>query len=184
MRKAQFSAGTIIFSQGDTSKEIYILNKGIIEVMAEGNVVARITQRGTFFGEMAAILREERNATLRAQTDCDCIILYEQYINAIIKSAPEIGFSLVRILARRLKLTTTRLAKVLGEGSAQATLKNPYQLMIAIGMLSKENLTKAITAMRNEDNTKPLLDYLKRLSDIEEEDMNRVFSLFKKYQKS
>ncbi|BBM88505.1 hypothetical protein COTS27_00185 [Spirochaetota bacterium] len=182
MQKVQFPAGSILFSQGETSREIYILNKGIIEVLTGNNIVAQISQRGVFFGEMAAILKEARNATLRAQTDCDCIVLYEKYMDTIIRTTPEIGLSLVRILAQRLKKTTNKLSAMLERDSnAINRFKNPYQVMLALEMISTEHFERAVTAMRGEHASRPFIYYLKQAAQVDKADIMTVINLFKKY---
>lgn len=74
-----FDAGEIVFRQGDEGDSAYFIRSGNLDVIqrqADGTevVVARLA-RGQYFGEMALIKGEPRNATIRCVTRAEVAIL-------------------------------------------------------------------------------------------------------------
>jgi len=73
-----FDAGTDIVRQGDMGESMYVLNRGQVDILVNGNRVAGLAD-GSIFGEMAAICRSNiaarRTATVRATTVCDCRVI-------------------------------------------------------------------------------------------------------------
>jgi len=101
-----YKKGAILFNQGENSKEMYILNFGRLEVIVDNQKIAIIDKRGVFLGEMASILGEPRNATVRVAEESSLIVIPADIVNEVILSKPQIGVSLIKILANRLKETT------------------------------------------------------------------------------
>ncbi len=188
MGRKTFSAGTLIFSEGDAGKEIYILNKGLIEVSSGGSVVAEISQRGVFFGEMAFILDEPRNATLRALTDCNCLVIYHHYIEAVIKTTPEIGFKLVKILARRLKFTTdsfSNIKKKMDSAAMGNAPAKPLAMLLSLGIISKEKLAEAQKSREIDGAKHSILFYLNAvISSEQQQDIVMFLRLYGKYKQT
>lgn len=62
--------GTYICEQGDTGKEMFILESGTIDVLVNDKRVATFSERGTTIGELALFLGEKRSASLKAASPC------------------------------------------------------------------------------------------------------------------
>lgn len=60
------SPNSVICNEGEEGNEMYILNKGRIGVLIQGNQVAEIDKPGAVIGEIALLLGETRTATLKA----------------------------------------------------------------------------------------------------------------------
>ncbi len=74
MEEEKVTAGTTIIQQGDVGDKFYVLGQGTVEIeiaVAEGGsrAVARL-ETGAFFGEVALLRDQPRNATVVAETDC------------------------------------------------------------------------------------------------------------------
>ena len=64
-----FSAGEVIFLQGERGDVIYGIISGEVEILVDGKVVETI-QKGDIFGEGALLhLDHQRDSTARAKTD-------------------------------------------------------------------------------------------------------------------
>ncbi len=69
-QEASFEAGTTILKQGVKSKSVYIIIDGAVEVSADDAHVKILSEPGTVFGELAALLDEPRIANVIATQDC------------------------------------------------------------------------------------------------------------------
>ncbi len=184
MQKRHYKKGTIIFSQNENSNEIYILNQGILEVIIDNKMVAKISQRGVFFGEMAYVLNSKRNATIRTATDCNCIIIYSNYVDAVIRANPEIGINLMKSLAKRLKNTTRSLIDNLEQNEEKPNSNNlVYNLLVTLKMIDQEKIKKAIAMYQEDNQQRSITKYLSQVSGKEENDFTTILNLYEKYKK-
>jgi len=113
-RYSFYKAGTRVFSQGDTSTDIYILKKGAVTVCVDDQIVGLINTPDTFIGEMAYFLGIPRTATIEAVEDSEFIVIPAEDLYENVLKNPHIGIELIKILSRRLANTTkyaTRLEK-------------------------------------------------------------------------
>ncbi len=108
----KYSAGDVVFREGDHSVETYLLLQGETEVLKGDDVVATISETGTFIGEMGTLRQEPRTATIRAKTDCVFVVISPIDFEKIIAAQPNIAFKLCKLLALRLQSTTNELMKL------------------------------------------------------------------------
>ena len=101
-----FKAGTRIFNQGDSGADIYILKKGAVTVIVDGQLMGLINTPDTIIGEMAYFLGLKRTASIEAVEDSEFFIIPGEYLYESVLKNPEIGFELMKILAERLANTT------------------------------------------------------------------------------
>ncbi|MEW6202855.1 MAG: cyclic nucleotide-binding domain-containing protein [bacterium] len=119
--------GEYLCMQGEQSNDIYVLRSGKLQVLvvdkeglvtpdeaeAQGMLVGEIDRPNSFIGEIGAILKETRSASLRAVEPSQIMMIdirgrgFEQNILA----NPKLGFSLARSIASRLALTSNSLTK-------------------------------------------------------------------------
>jgi CRP/FNR family transcriptional regulator, cyclic AMP receptor protein len=94
-----FKAGDVIFKQGDTGQELFIIKSGKVEIRI-GNHVLDTLSPGNIFGEMALIDSAPRNATAVAITDATLIgVSQKQFV----LSTSNLAFSIMRDMSRRLR---------------------------------------------------------------------------------
>jgi CRP-like cAMP-binding protein len=105
----QYDADTLIFEEGDTSTELYVLIEGEIEVIIKGSVVAVISEPGSYFGEMAILRNEPRSASLHTTKPCRFYVVPGKCFPVILKNNPEVGLKIAGLLAERLAKTTLNL---------------------------------------------------------------------------
>lgn len=117
-RPRRFSAGQVIFEEGELGDSLYVIGAGEVEVVrrdaaGELKVIAVLTPP-QFFGEMSLIDKEYRSATVRARTDAELLHLTAENLTAFRKQHRD-GFTFVviniaRVLSARLREANTRLA--------------------------------------------------------------------------
>jgi MFS superfamily sulfate permease-like transporter len=111
LQQQHFSAGTVIFCQGDVGDAMYLLAKGAADVVIDipGGRQKRVQTLfpGVLFGEMALMDGEARAASIVAIEDMDCLVLHCNDFNQLKSGHPQIAlkiFSRLGVLfARRLR---------------------------------------------------------------------------------
>lgn len=89
--KQHFEAGEIIFYQGDVGDKVYIIKEGECEVLQEqDNVLSPVATLGAgdYFGEMAVLSDVSRNATVRARTGMDVLIVSKSDFDLLKSGVP------------------------------------------------------------------------------------------------
>jgi signal transduction histidine kinase len=94
-----FGVGDVIFKQGDTGQELFIIKSGKIEIRI-GNHVLDTLSPGNIFGEMALIDSAPRNATAVAITDATLIAVSQKQF---VLSTSNLAFSIMRDMSQRLR---------------------------------------------------------------------------------
>jgi len=113
VRTAPFSAGEVVTRQGATAHWLYILTKGETEVRVassdgEERKVAEL-KAPSFFGEMALMTGEPREATVNAKSDIECLRVDKDDFKGLLARRPEIAQEMSTILAqRRVELMAVR----------------------------------------------------------------------------
>ena len=74
MKKRHFAAGETIIREGEPGEEFFLISDGEVEVIRADHEVARLGP-GNFFGEVALISGEPRNATIVAESGVDAYAL-------------------------------------------------------------------------------------------------------------
>jgi len=100
-----FLKGAILFRDGDSSKEMYVIHSGKVKITKQiGNTETTIAMLGSgeFFGEMATLLDKPRSATAEVAEDSLLIVLGPQTFEAMISSNTEIALKIIKKLASRL----------------------------------------------------------------------------------
>jgi glucose-6-phosphate 1-dehydrogenase len=102
------AAGETIITKGETGREMYLLCRGEAEVQGDkGSVILR---DGDFFGEIALLLSQPRNATVRAKTLCDLFVLDKAEFNRILRENPLFADRVRDIAQKRFKVNISEEA--------------------------------------------------------------------------
>jgi CRP/FNR family cyclic AMP-dependent transcriptional regulator len=85
----KYSAGDIIFHEGDSGKAVYVVLQGSVKIIKESNLESKtlsVLGPGSHFGELALIGRTSRFATAVAEKDSLLLIMYKSYFDDLIRS--------------------------------------------------------------------------------------------------
>jgi SulP family sulfate permease len=115
--RTNFSAGTKIFSRGDTGDELFFVRKGLVCFMQpiSENHARRLSTcgRGAFFGEMAFLDSDARSADAVALTDVELFMLSRKTFDAFSeehkKAALNLLVGLASVLTGRVRNLTAEL---------------------------------------------------------------------------
>ena len=114
-QERKYSAGTTLFSQGDTGTGLYVLTHGKVRITQAQNPDRAEEDLGTLgggevLGEMALLDDLPRSATATAVEDTTVILLPVWDFRMALHNQPDIGLKLLSVLSRRLRKAEGRLA--------------------------------------------------------------------------
>jgi small-conductance mechanosensitive channel/CRP-like cAMP-binding protein len=92
--------GEPIVKQGDSSAEMFLVESGEVAVVVGGAVVARLGP-GDFFGEMALMTGEPRNATVRATGPCRLLVIDDHAVRKVLEAQPGLAGHISDVIAER-----------------------------------------------------------------------------------
>jgi CRP/FNR family transcriptional regulator, cyclic AMP receptor protein len=113
-RRRQFEAGDAVITAGASSRSLYLVVDGVLEVRlpAAGRMAGRsrrpiMVSAGSVLGEMSFFDSGQRSALVRAMTSVEVAELRLDDFDALAQEDPRLGlqmlFDLGRILAQRLR---------------------------------------------------------------------------------
>jgi CRP-like cAMP-binding protein len=101
----EFRAGEILFREGETGDEMFVIQTGLVRISkfvgGEDRPLATLG-RGEFIGEMAILNEKPRTATATVVEDAKCLVIGAKTLEMMISNNAEIAFRLIKKLARRL----------------------------------------------------------------------------------
>jgi len=95
-----FEPGEAIFEQGNVGDRLYVIRRGQVEVLRDGERLNTLGA-GEYFGEMALLSSQPRMATVRATQPTDVLAIAKGDFNKILASFPELGNTLAEVMAHR-----------------------------------------------------------------------------------
>lgn len=103
-----YSAGTKLFSQGDSGSGLYILKSGKVSITQASGLQGAEKEintvgAGETLGEMALLDDQPRSATVTAVEDVTALLLPVWEFRGVIKAHPDIALKLLAVLSRRLR---------------------------------------------------------------------------------
>jgi CRP-like cAMP-binding protein len=111
-RVRKYMAGDVLVREGEEAVAFFVISEGKAQVVKSAGdkeeVVGELGE-GDFFGEMALLDGFPRGATVRATTDCECLVLIRWDFTALLKSNPDIALAILPVLSRRLRECEERL---------------------------------------------------------------------------
>ena len=118
-----FTDGQIIVREGEASREMYIIQRGRVEVVKwlRGRPVVLATlERGSFFGEMSLLESQPRNAMVRAKGDTDLLVIEPGGLLLKFRRDPTFAFEMLQHMSRRIRDLDDQLMSMLHEAEPLA----------------------------------------------------------------
>lgn len=114
-----FKKGEVIYSQGDSTGEIFLIRRGSVRLMlpfsAQKNVHLSTLTQGSFFGEFSFLEGSPHYTNSIAASDTDLYMIsreaFDRFSEHHKKASLHFMQSLATVLAQRLKVTRTELAE-------------------------------------------------------------------------
>jgi CRP/FNR family cyclic AMP-dependent transcriptional regulator len=107
-----FAKGTILCREGDAGHEMFIIQKGKVQVkkkVGKGEKVLAELSDGEFIGEMALLLGMDRSATVEVLEDSKVLVVGPDTFESLLKNSPEIAMKMLKKMAQRLRALDDQL---------------------------------------------------------------------------
>jgi CRP/FNR family cyclic AMP-dependent transcriptional regulator len=116
-------AGTILFTEGDAPRGLYLIHSGTIELLMRARngdwKRMRCTSPGEILGLESVVSRRPHDATARAITWCDLGFIERESFLRVLNESPAIWFSVLRLLSQGVNASYDSLRHA---GAARAGL--------------------------------------------------------------
>lgn len=114
---AAYSAGDLVFSQGDLGTDMFIIQEGEVDIIkhigGESHLLSHL-EKGDFFGEMALLENAPRTADALAKTDVKVVVINGSRFDEMLRKNPEIAVRIIRKYSKRLREANTLLERLVG----------------------------------------------------------------------
>lgn len=107
-----FQNGDVIIKEGNTDMNFYQLIQGSLIITKAGKIIGEISQPGEYFGEMSSLLNQPRGATIKSNGKSVVKLFPGDKLRETIENYPEIAFTVIESLLKRLNDVNKRLAMV------------------------------------------------------------------------
>jgi len=107
-----FADGEVIFTEGDTTSEMYVIRTGKVEISKQvggHSIGLAVLDRGSFFGEMSLLEGLPRSATARAAGATELLVLRPGSLLLQIRRDPTFAFELLQQLSGRIRELNEKL---------------------------------------------------------------------------
>jgi uncharacterized membrane protein len=128
LEERSFRAGEIVFDQGDTGTEMYIVADGHVNIHLPGEASRRVSlkdiTRGEYFGELALFDDKPRSASALATTDARLLQLSREMLSSYLERRPRAAMAILRTMAERLRETNAMLSERAAKNVVEEFEKN------------------------------------------------------------
>ena len=112
----EFPKGTVLFREGETGKEMFVLQAGrvvITKTVRDTEKTLAVLGPGEFFGEMALISNKPRNATAAVEEASRLLVIDPKTFEGMIRGNTEIAVRMIKKLAERLDEADAQIENLL-----------------------------------------------------------------------
>lgn len=157
--KRRYRRGEVIVEQGTKSNSLFILLTGrarVVTADARGReVILAVLQPGDYLGEMSLIDNEPHSATVRAEVQCDALVLGRAEFARCLPENSSLSYAIMRGLVSRLRaadrqIESLALLDVYGR-VARALLdmaEDGAEFKLIRNKVSRQDLAKVVGASR------------------------------------
>ena len=96
-----FSAGDVIFREGEPSQDVLVLLEGVVELRRSSGQSSMVKERESF-GVLSVLGNQPRLFSAIAKEDCQCLKLAREVLWEILEDYPPLSHGIFKMLAQRL----------------------------------------------------------------------------------
>ena len=109
--------GEVIICEGEDGHCMFVIQKGEVEVLMDGDegqeIRLGVRGEGEFFGEMAIFDRDVRSATVRAKGQVRILTVDKKNFMSRIHEDPSLAFRIVETMSHRLRELQAEYTKLI-----------------------------------------------------------------------
>lgn len=112
----QMPPGTILFREGESGKEMYVIQSGRIRISKQVRDVEKTLTTlgpGEFFGEMAILNNKPRSATASVEEEAKVLVIDPKTFEAMVRGNAEIAVRMIKKLSARLQEADEQIENLL-----------------------------------------------------------------------
>ncbi|OOZ42449.1 cyclic nucleotide-binding domain-containing protein [Solemya elarraichensis gill symbiont] len=117
VEKVAFLKGDTVFNEGDPGDAWYVVYKGAVDVLKNGQKITTIESQDCF-GEMSILDKLPRSATVQASVDSVLLRITSEVFDQLIKEKKLVAYKLVHemaiLLSNRQRASTEKLSELIG----------------------------------------------------------------------
>jgi CRP-like cAMP-binding protein len=101
-----FEDGEIVFEEGSTGRDMYVIQSGEVEIIkgtGDSAFVLAVLGKGEIFGEMALFENLPRSATVRVKGKARILTVDARAFLSKVSSDPTLGFQILREMSQRVR---------------------------------------------------------------------------------
>jgi type IV pilus assembly protein PilB len=117
----KYEDGDAVIREGNTDIDFFKLLRGGLSVVKGGKKIAELTEPGEYFGEMAALCGEPRNASVLSIGRSEVKRFPGDKLDEIIYKHPDVSSHLFKAMANRLHKSNQIIVKLAGAGARKQT---------------------------------------------------------------
>jgi len=137
-RVERYRAGREIFAKGSPGQSLMGVLRGSVKISSLSDsgkeIVFTIFNAGEIFGEIAVLDGDERSADATAMTDCELLVVNRRDLLPVLENRAEVCMILLKILCRRLWLTTQQVEDVMFRHLESRVAKALVHLAESVGL--------------------------------------------------
>ena len=122
--------GETVIRAGEIGENMFVIQAGEAEILNDGVVLDVVGPSGVV-GEMALVDGSLRSATVRARTHLHLMPISKPDFETLIRSHPEFGLHVMKIMSLRLRLMNSRLGNAIEDISARREIERELRAMAA-----------------------------------------------------
>ena len=137
----QVAAGTVLFQEGDTGTEMYVIQSGRVQITVTVRGIERTLDElgpGEFFGEMAILNARPRSATATVIEDAQLLVVGAKTLEAMIRGNTEIAVRMVKKLAERLDEADRVIENMMLRDLASRVVHHIQGLVESVGVVTAD----------------------------------------------
>jgi cGMP-dependent protein kinase 1 len=104
LEEVSFNEGQWVLRRGQTNVGLYVIVDGEVGVLLNDEELA-VLSKGSFFGEISALLDEPTVADVVARTPLRCLYVPPDQVEGFLLANPRVMFRMLQTEARRLQVT-------------------------------------------------------------------------------
>jgi CRP/FNR family transcriptional regulator, cyclic AMP receptor protein len=111
-----YEVGDVIFTEGDTTAEMFIVQEGTVAVMkdvAGRSVFLATLQRGDFFGEMPLFDGQPRHATCYALAPTRLLAIKSGELLIKLRRDPTFALEMIQTMSRRVRYLEEQVTRMM-----------------------------------------------------------------------